>query len=426
MMFFNLLLILSIILNSKSDNNISSDNNKENLSLNETKSNQIFNKTTINEIKNSTNIYGINYNLSYSKKKLDTNKKNLLIGTIENYDWDTIKPFFKSFQNAGFENCDCVMFVERLSISTINNLTSCGIIVYQIPENLQNFGIVTTRWKIYEDFLNENQDKYNLVLATDVRDSYFQLDAFKFYDIDKSFLGIAIEDGKLTEIANHVWIKNGYTEELFKTIKDERIICAGTVWGTADKFKEFSKVLWENLNSEWAKKNDVTDQGVANYLISHDKLFNDCLVKSDNDEGRIMTIGISNKENFKFDSENNLKNYKKGEIAAVVHQYDRHKEFTKIVKDKFCNPVNVLILGFDKYKTDESSKKISFSIYFFLINNKIYAKKLSFMVNIKYNNNLLRGINEDVEEKVKIECNRVGYVDNNVEFNCELNYEEKK
>ena len=102
--------------------------------------------------------------------------------------------------------------------------------------------------------MNENQDKYNLVLATDVRDSYFQLDAFKFYDIDKSFLGIAIEDGKLTEIANHVWIKNGYTEELFKTIKDERIICAGTVWGTADKFKEFSKVLWENLNSEWAKK----------------------------------------------------------------------------------------------------------------------------------------------------------------------------
>ena len=80
-------------------------------------------------------------------------KKNLLIGAIENYDWDTIKPFFKSFQNAGFENCDCVMFVERLSISTINNLTSCGVIVYQIPENLQNVKIINTRWKIYEDFL---------------------------------------------------------------------------------------------------------------------------------------------------------------------------------------------------------------------------------------------------------------------------------
>ena len=113
-------------------------------------------------------------------------------------------------------------------------------------------------------FFEWNQDKYNLVLTTDLRDSYFQLDAFKFYDIGKSFLGIAIEDGKLTEMANHDWIKNGYTKELFKTIKDERIICVGTVWGTVDKFKEFSKVMWENLNSEWAKKYDVIEQGVTN------------------------------------------------------------------------------------------------------------------------------------------------------------------
>ena len=182
--------------------------------------------------------------------------------------------------------------------------------------------------------------------------------------------------------------------------------------------------MWENLNSTWARQYNVIEQGITNYLIHHDKLFNDCLIKSENTEGHVMTVGMLKKDNIKFDSKNNLLNGK-GEIAAVVHQYDRHKEIVKRVRDKFCNALNVLVLGFDKYKIDEISKKISFSIYFFIIDNMIFDKKLSFFVNIKYNNNLLGGLNEDKEEKVKVECDKVGYKDNKVEFHCKVNFKEK-
>ena len=58
------------------------------------------------------------------------------------------------------------------------------------------------RYKMYLDFLNENKDKYNIVLHVDVRDTIFQQDFFKLYDIKKPFLGVALEDGLMNERYN--------------------------------------------------------------------------------------------------------------------------------------------------------------------------------------------------------------------------------
>ena len=38
-------------------------------------------------------------------------------------------------------------------------------------------------------------------------------------------------------------------------------------------------------------KKYIIEQGVRNYLLYYDKKFNDCLVKSDNDDGYVMIIG---------------------------------------------------------------------------------------------------------------------------------------
>ena len=67
-------------------------------------------------------------------------KKNLLIGSITNYLWEDVAPFFKSFERAGFENCDCVMFVANMSNKTIEKIKSCGVIVQKIPDKFK--GIV--------------------------------------------------------------------------------------------------------------------------------------------------------------------------------------------------------------------------------------------------------------------------------------------
>ena len=48
-----------------------------------------------------------------------------------------------------------------------------------------------------------------------------------------------------------------------------------------------------------------------------------------------MTIGMTNRTDIKFDSDNNLLNGN-GKIAGVVHQYDRKEDIVKILINKFC------------------------------------------------------------------------------------------
>lgn len=174
----------------------------------------------------------MNHKFSHSINK----KKNLIIGTITNYNWKKVSLFFKSYEKAGFGNCDCVMFVGKMSQDTIDKIKSCGVIVYEIPNEFKNMDIIKCRWKIYENFLNDNKGKYNLVLSADSRDVIFQSDIFKLYQNGKSFLGVPLEDLSLSEEMNKKWLISAYGEKLYKTIENERIICLSIVWGTTDKF----------------------------------------------------------------------------------------------------------------------------------------------------------------------------------------------
>ena len=242
---------------------------------------------------------------------------------------------------AKFNNCECIIFVASISQRTIKKIESCGVTVYPIPEKFVNISIVNSRWKIYEDYLNDNQGKYNLVFTTDIRDTFFQSDVFNYYESTKPFLGLAIEDGTLTEKMNKEWIINAFGEDLHKTIANERIICLGTIWGTPDKVKDFSKIMWEKLISEWSKRLYVVDQGIGNYLIYHDKMFSDCLVKSNNTNGFVMTIGLSKRKNIILDKNNNILNGN-GLIGAVIHQYDRYPDIVNMAIMKYCPELSQL------------------------------------------------------------------------------------
>ena len=262
-------------------------------------------------------------------------KKNLIIGAVAKYNWKKIAPFVKSYSMSNFENCDCILFVYNMSRSTIKKIKSYGIIIHKISVKFKYKNIINFRWKIYEDFLKSNIYKYNLVLSVDVRDIFFQKDPFKYYYNKKSFLGVAIEDGKLSERMNKKWIIRAYGEDLYRTIKNQRIICVGTIWGTIDKFIKFSREMWKRLDSEWSLRCKVIEQAVGNYIIYHDKMFNDCLIKSGNKDGLIMTVKLTNNKHIYFDLNDNVLNMK-GEVAAVVHQYDRKPYIVRKVMNKYC------------------------------------------------------------------------------------------
>ena len=273
-------------------------------------------------------------NSSFEYNFLDNNniKKNAILGIIQKYSINKILPFFKSMIKANFTNCDVVMFVRYVPKNVIDYLKRINVIVYEISEEYKNVTRPThLRWKMYINFLKDNKNKYNIIFCSDVVDVIFQKDIFKYYENHKSFLGLAIEDGTL----DHEWsrknIINFVGVKKHNIIHKNRIICMGTILGTSEKILEFSIILWETLKSNGFP---LSDQGIANCLFYLDKIFDNFLVKSDN-YGPIMTIGLSNRKNISLDKEQNILNFG-GEVAAVVHQYDRMVDIQMILENKFC------------------------------------------------------------------------------------------
>ena len=268
-------------------------------------------------------------------------KKNLIIVSISDYDWNKIAIFFNSYSRANFENTDLVVYVNNIKENVINKIKSFGVKIIRIPEEYKKYSIINSRWKLYTDFLKQNKDKYNLIFTADAKDLFFQKDVFKFYqNIQKPFLGIALEDGFIGQSPeNKEWTLKIYGEELFEKIKNERIICVDTVWGSIDKFCEFSEKMWEKLSSEWGKNKGLVDKYLVNVLIYHDKLYNDCIIFNDNIDGPVMTIALTNRVFINLDKDNNILN-KKGDVAAVVHQYDRKEDLTQIVINKYYPDLN--------------------------------------------------------------------------------------
>ena len=285
----------------------------------------------------------------------ENEKKNLIITVITKYKWDSIAIFFNSIKNSKIKNCDVVTFVANMTKKTIDKIKSTNVKVLPMPEKYLKESIINSRWKIIMNYLDDNPNKYRYIFTSDTRDVFFQDDPFKYYDIQKPYLGVAIEDDTLEERINKEWIINAYGEEKHNQIKNEKIFCVGTVWGTVDKFYEFAKLMWDNLSSEWSKEKHVIEQAVGNYLIYYDKKFSDCLVKSNNENGYVLTIGLTSNEKILMNLNFEIFNAQ-GKKAAVIHQFDRRKEL-----------LNKAYLKYYPEYLDDTSNLIFVSIIVFIM-----------------------------------------------------------
>ena len=105
--------------------------------------------------------------------------------------------------------------------------------------------------------------------------------------------------------------------------------------GSSDKMLEFYSKIWKVLNQTSYSRDHWADQCAVNYLIYYQKLFhNESIIRSANKDGLILTLGIARPQNFMIDSDGNILNGK-GEMAAVIHQYDRNKNITRNVFKKY-------------------------------------------------------------------------------------------
>ena len=259
------------------------------------------------------NVTNLNNNnkINDNNYKFKERKKNLILGTIINYSLKKILPFFNSIINANITNCDVVMFIKKVHKRVINYLKNIGVIIFIIHNEYNNMDITKLRWKLYLEYLEKYKIEYNMVFTTDIRDVFFQNNIFEYYKENQSFIGISLEDETLNQKKNKMWIINFAGEEKHRQIKNERVICFGSVWGSIDKILELSIILWEKIKNN----NNSTDQGIGNYLIYYEKILNNCLIRSDN-YGPVINIGFTKRENIILDSNDNILNFK-GKIASV-------------------------------------------------------------------------------------------------------------
>ena len=196
-----------------------------------------------------------------------------------------------------------------------------------------------------------------LVFATDVKDVIFQKDIFKYYNSTKSFISFNLEDTTLRNPLNKNWVRNfcKTNEEYFK-IADNQVISEGTIISTVDKYIEFAVTLWQAISN----LSNINDQGAINYLIYYKKFLHDSIIMSDN-TGPIMALGFSGTNKIMLDSNHNVLN-NKGEIAAIVHQYDRKPDIIRKINKKFNDDVLNTYLNIEKKKenkdNDEYKEKI--------------------------------------------------------------------
>ena len=257
--------------------------------------------------------------------------KNLLLSIIVKYSWEKILPFLKSFIKINSRNCDIVFFVNQVTPEIISNLKSYGVIVHEIKEKLiGSYNIYKTRWKLYRDFLNDNKSKYNIVLSVDIRDTIFQKEFFSLYENYSSFIGFSYESATINKLIKKEDLINAVGIDNFKSIENKRTLNAGTVWATSNIFCEFADILYNKL-----LEYTILDQCLVNYLIYKENILNNATHIYSDEYGPVLTLGLTNKKTIKIDYDENILNYK-GEIALIVHQYDRDPLLKKIMRKKFC------------------------------------------------------------------------------------------
>ena len=98
-----------------------------------------------------------------------------------------------------------MIFYNNLTNITIQNIQRYGVKTIKMAEKYIKMKINNVRYKLYDDYLNNKTNKYNIILNVDIRDTLFIKDFFEMYKNNtKSFICVPLEDGTITHEINRV------------------------------------------------------------------------------------------------------------------------------------------------------------------------------------------------------------------------------
>ena len=252
--------------------------------------------------------------------------KNFVLGAAKGYGWDVLEPFVTSFMRY-CPKAELVLFVDDIRDFTRDKLIRAGVVLEDIPAQYKDVLVIHTRWKLFADFLDAHDCEQ--VFVSDTADVIFQDDVFAAGAGCGHCLGYATEadnilGSKTANTVNYQWLENCFGRDMAERFAARKVVCCGTVIGTADEMKILCRIMWGVLKDDtiWGH-----EQAVMNCLVYERLLPIENLIEHDVESGEIFTPALA--VGFPVRGDKILRG--DGGVPAVVHQYNRHDEFIRLV-----------------------------------------------------------------------------------------------
>lgn len=297
--------------------------------------------------------------------------KDIIIGVVDNYDWDKIKYWANSIKKSGFDGHKAVI-VFNMDDKTVKKLTeeefmSMGVTPYVEGKGFSydsnGRSIMVDRFFYIYNFLRMLDSSFDRVIITDVRDVVFQSNPTEW--LDEHFLPQynLVVGGENLNYEDEPWGRNNlqksFGDYFYDTLKEQQIICAGVLAGTLEDIKDLCLNIWlitHRMNPH-VEGGGGPDQAALNILLDmvvhrYTTLYTDATkgwvvhAGTSPDAIRAGSGGIGEAylrdPNIKLPFVNNIEYSVKNDIVhandkllTIVHQWDRVPAWKKLIEEKY-------------------------------------------------------------------------------------------
>lgn len=184
--------------------------------------------------------------------------KDLIVGVVDNYNWDKIKYWANSIKASGFDGYKALI-VFNMDAATVNKLTEEGFSLIGITEfdpvkgfvyDVEKHNIMVDRFFYIHNLLRMMSDQMEIerVIVTDVRDVVFQSNPTEW--LNTFFLPAfdILVGSENMNYGDEPWGRNNmaksFGEYFLDKLKDAPIFCAGVIAGSADSMRDFCLNLY--------------------------------------------------------------------------------------------------------------------------------------------------------------------------------------
>jgi hypothetical protein len=285
--------------------------------------------------------------------------KDLLVGAVDTYNWNQIKPWAESIRETGFDG-DVFLIVYRLQEDITKQATDLGIELYNVehtpymtpivhegpntPTQSHNFRFYHI-WELLTR-LSASMRDYNSVILTDVRDVYFQSNPSKWLQDSVHEVEFIIAPSEGIRFGKEEWNQNNIISGFGRLIYDlhdmdnKPVANVGTIAGSYELMKDLCLTIFTMTEGRYYPSDQSSFNILINGLLSPQTLFTHM------DQGWAAQMGTTNDPTKSWLWEHliearpevnvdDLVYTPSGNRFCMVHQWDRVPQLKQMVQRKY-------------------------------------------------------------------------------------------